>query len=81
MTILAHPFIKHVPVESTAETAMLTASGGSRHDLNEGVISRDPNAQERVNIDSGSPLEELEDFDAVLAVSFFHTVRQGFGRA
>mgnify|MGYP001206290153 CR=1 FL=1 len=79
MTILAHPFIINVPVESSAKAAMLTASRGCRHDLDEGVVGRDPNAQEGVDVDGGAPLEELEDLDAVLEVSFFLAFRQRLG--
>ena len=58
---------------------MLTASRGCRHDLDESVVGRDPNAQEGVDVDGGAPLEELEDLDAVLEVSFFLAFRQRLG--
>lgn len=79
MAILAHPFIINVPVESSAKAAMLTASRGCRHDLDEGVVGRDPNAQEGVDVDGGAPLEELEDLLAILAVGFFFAFRQRHG--
>jgi len=79
LAILAHPFIINVPVESSAKAAMLTASRGCRHDLDEGVVGRDPNAQEGVDVDGGAPLEELEDLLAILAVGFFFAFRQRHG--
>ena len=59
-------------------TTVLPPGGRSRQNLDENIISRNPDPHERVDMNGRSPFDIFENFNIVMFEDFFFAISQSF---